>query len=124
MIGTAARARLSQHCNAAGNPDVSPRMAVVDRALMDESAVGGSRDVSSARPGQALQTDLRSGILDACRHHLRGGRTEASWELSWFAIGVGLLALLANAWRSAPFCWAIFTADADVGRTHAHELLR
>jgi hypothetical protein len=169
--------------------------------------------VSSARPGQSRQTDLRAGILGAYRHHLRGGRTEASWVatiayfatlvvvrlattlthsdpgadiviagahihhlvfglaailiagvlsldevlrlpraalfgfgaalvldefalvvflkdvywlpqgvLSWFAIGVGLLALLVNAWRSGPFWRAIFTANQRLGRPGADGL--
>jgi hypothetical protein len=45
--------------------------------------------------------------------------------LSWFAIGVGLLGLLVNAWRSGPFWRAIFTADGNAGhrpsRQQAHE---
>jgi hypothetical protein len=41
--------------------------------------------------------------------------------LSWFAIGVGLLGLLVNAWRSGPFWRAIFAVDGRHSRQQAHE---
>jgi heme exporter protein D len=45
--------------------------------------------------------------------------------LSWFAVGVGLLALLVNAWRSGPFWRAIFVTDGQQSRRpsrqQAHE---
>ncbi len=41
--------------------------------------------------------------------------------LSWFAIGVGLLGLLVNAWRSGPFWRAILGAGGRQRRQQAHE---
>jgi hypothetical protein len=41
--------------------------------------------------------------------------------LSWFAIGVGLLGLLVNAWRSGPFWRAVFMVDGRQRREQAHE---
>ena len=44
--------------------------------------------------------------------------------LSWFAIAVGLLALLVNAWRSGPFWRAIFDANQATGRSGAQRVPR
>lgn len=41
--------------------------------------------------------------------------------LSWFAIGVGLLGLLVNAWRSGPFWQELFRADGHRRGQQAHE---
>jgi hypothetical protein len=41
--------------------------------------------------------------------------------LSWFAIGVGLLGLLVNAWRSGPFWRELFRMDGQRSRQQAHE---
>jgi hypothetical protein len=42
--------------------------------------------------------------------------------LSWFAIAVGFLGLMVNAWRSGPFWRAIFATDHHPSRQQAHEV--